>query len=84
MMGPKTCDHLVALSAELGDVPGLMKFASEIDQVAVQLLNSPELGRDQLCELKESLTRMAETIGRLRRAAATALQTLGMEFNNAG
>jgi hypothetical protein len=84
MMAKKIGIRLMALSAALGDVPGLTTFASEIDEIAGHLPNSPELSRDQLLELKESLVRVAEIIGRLRHAAANALQTLGMGFDHAG
>ncbi|MBV8054618.1 MAG: hypothetical protein JO071_05190 [Deltaproteobacteria bacterium] len=78
------CDQLIALSARLGSVQGLEMFASQVDQIAGQLLLSTQLGRGELNELKQCLTIAGETICHLRHAATLQLLALGMEKNNAG
>jgi hypothetical protein len=83
-MTQQTCDRLMALSASLGTVPGVMRFASEVDEIARHLLEPTQLARGELCELKRCFEMAAETIGHLRQAATDRLRTLGMEQDYAG
>jgi hypothetical protein len=78
------CDQLLALSARLGTVQGLEVFASQVDEIAGQLLLPVQLGRDELNELKRCLIIAGETICHLRHVGRLQLRALGVEQNNGG